>query len=104
MSTGSLLAVSILKVRERFYSNNINNRKQLTFFTQNRFKGDSLVPVKSSMVSPLHIERLGLAVKFSREFERKVRVKSEFTGSKLSNSRENFSCPLRASHFDEASS
>ena len=56
------------------------------------------------MVSPLHIERLGLAVKFSREFERKVRVKSEFTGSKLSNSRENFSCPLRVSHFDEASS
>ena len=28
--------------------------------------------------------------KFSREFERKVAVKSEFTGSKLLNSRENF--------------
>ena len=35
-------------------------------------------------------ERIQVSLKFSREFERKVAVKSEFTGSKLPNSRENF--------------
>ena len=31
-----------------------------------------------------------MSLKFSREFKGLVRVKSEFTGSKLQNSRENF--------------
>ena len=35
-------------------------------------------------------ERLKVSQKFSREFQSLVRVKSEFTGSKLQNSRENF--------------
>ena len=35
-------------------------------------------------------ERLKVSQKFSREFQSLVRVKSEFTGSKLQNSLENF--------------
>ena len=38
----------------------------------------------------MHIERLGLDKKFSREFERKVRGNWEFTLTKLQNSLENF--------------
>ena len=39
----------------------------------------------------MHIERLGLDEKFSREFERKDRGNWEFTLTKLRNSLENFS-------------
>ena len=56
--------------------------------------------VKSQTEGCVHIERLGLDEKFSREFERKDRGNWEFTLTKLRNSLENFSRTPKVSSPD----